>query len=277
MINEPLNYIDSPEFHANDADERILTPTGACTTENESPLPGKRSARLLTKEQETHCFRQMNYLKFKAARLRNFEWTNPATTAASAAVADEFRQLLSQATNVRNLLIRRNMGLVVSMARKRHASFSVPFGELVSDGTASLIQAIERFDFSRGFRFSTYAANAILQNFRTSHLAERKRAERFRTVVDGFSGEWPDRRCLRNDEQLNRQQCEAIKDLLSRLPGQDREIIVARFGLGNGVTAESLSVIGDRLGMSGERVRQIEFRAICRLRRLVENVDIPGF
>ena len=77
---------------------------------------------------------------------------------------DEIERLQEEALAVKNQIIRANLRLVVSIT-KRHVGPSNNFFELVSDGNMSLIRAVEKFDASRGFKFSTYATWAIMNNF----------------------------------------------------------------------------------------------------------------
>ena len=58
------------------------------------------------------------------------------------------------------------------------------FFELVSDGNMSLIHAVEKFDFSRGFKFSTYASWAIIKNYARAVAEDRRRRDRFVTGHD---------------------------------------------------------------------------------------------
>ncbi|MDX1964340.1 MAG: sigma factor, partial [Pirellulales bacterium] len=108
---------------------------------------------LLTREQEAYLFRRFNYLKYRAAKLRAD--LDPAT--AKSGVMDEIERLYDLAVAVKNQIVRSNLRLVVSIA-KRHVGPSDNFFELVSDGNISLIRAVEKFDYSRGFKFSTYAS-----------------------------------------------------------------------------------------------------------------------
>ena len=79
--------------------------------------------------------------------------------------------------------MRANLRLVVSIA-KRHVTPDQNFFELVSDGNMSLIRAVEKFDFSRGNKFSTYASWAIMKNFARTIPGEFKHRDRFRTSQD---------------------------------------------------------------------------------------------
>src|SRR5207249_326509 len=100
---------------------------------------------LLTREQEYHLFRQFNYLKFKATRLRR----DLDPSRAKSSLMDEIEGLYEQAVQTKNQIVQANLRLVVSIA-KRHVNATEDFFQLVSDGNMSLIRAVEKFDYARG-------------------------------------------------------------------------------------------------------------------------------
>ena len=116
---------------------------------------------LLSREQEMHLFRKMNYLKYQALKLR----ATLRSARGKTTVLDEIDRLKEEALAVKNLIIRANLRLVVSIAKK-HVGPSNNFFELVSDGNMSLIRAVEKFDFARGNKFSTYASLGDHEEFR---------------------------------------------------------------------------------------------------------------
>ena len=80
----------------------------------------------------------------------------------------QIEKLYDESIATKNQIIRANLRLVVSIA-KRYVGPTQDFFELVSDGNISLLRAVDKFDFSRGNKFSTYATWAIMKNFaRTS-------------------------------------------------------------------------------------------------------------
>jgi RNA polymerase sigma factor (sigma-70 family) len=127
---------------------------------------------LLNREQEGHLFRKFNYLKYKAAKLR--ESLDPAN--AKSSVMDEIDRLYEEAVAIKNQIIRANLRLVVSIA-KRHVGPLDNFFELVSDGNMSLIRAVEKFDYKQGFKLSTYATWWIRQAI-TRSMADQARTIR---------------------------------------------------------------------------------------------------
>ena len=93
---------------------------------------------------------------------------------------EQIEKLYDESVAVKNQIIRSNLRLVVSIAKRRVGS-GENFFELVSDGNMSLIRAVERFDFARGNKFSTYASWAIMKNFARSIPEEHRHRDRYRT------------------------------------------------------------------------------------------------
>src|SRR5205823_6521004 len=134
-------------------------------------------------------FRKMNYLKYQAHQLR--EALDPEHCRATD--LDRIERLQEEALAVKNQIIRANLRLVVSIAKK-YVGPSNNFFELVSDGNMSLIRAVEKFDASRGFKFSTYASWAIMKNFTRSIPEEKHRRDRFVTGHEEMFEAAPDTR-----------------------------------------------------------------------------------
>lgn len=278
----PIEFVGNESFDDPHAEQEILGP------EPEAPqrkglmrapaglppyLASLYDQPLLSREQETYYFRKMNYLKFRAARLRDRLDPKRATLRD----VDRVESLLQQAGEIKNLLVRRNLRLVVSIAKK-YAPTGGNLFELISDGNISLMRAIDRFDYSRGFKLSTYATWAIKNNFARSVPSEYVHLDRFRTGHDElFQHSRDDRSSQFEEEWTNRQQNEALNGLLQRLHGRDRDILVSHYGLAR-AEPETLAQIGDRLGVSKERIRQLEARALKKLHEIAaeEKLDIAG-
>jgi RNA polymerase primary sigma factor len=227
---------------------------------------------LLDRDQEAHLFRQMNFLKFQAQKLR--QTIDP--TRARTSDLDRIEELQEDALAVKNQVIRSNLRLVVSIA-KRHVGPSNNFFELVSDGNMSLIRAVEKFDFSRGNKFSTYASWAIMKNFARTIPEENYRRDRFVTGYEEMFEAAADNRTDEHEYEsaLKRMQ-EAIKGMLDRLDDRERLIITSRFGLG-GAAERTLEQLGRELGITKERVRQIESRGVDKLRKIAgeQKLELP--
>jgi len=276
--------MDSPEFHELDAETVIYVEapeydSSAVNPRVPSGLPAYLAdlyrVPLLNKAQEQHYFRLMNFLKFQAFQLQEeLDLSHPV-----ARVVRKLRSLLDEAAKVKSLLIRSNLRLVVSIA-KRHLKPGVNFFELVSDGNMSLIRAIEKFDYARGNKFSTYASWAIMKNFARSVPAEHTRKDRFRTGYEEVFQQSNDVRANPFAAELtNSAQRSALSAILEELDGRERKVISCRFGLLRGTEPETLEQVGTRLGVTKERVRQIEVRTLDKMRKIAQRkqVEIPGF
>lgn len=283
LLTPAIDFMDSPEFHKRNAEKEILGPPPevakkASTVRPPAGLPpylaSLYSIPLLTREEEQYWFRKMNYLKFRAAKLQ--EKINPKRP--RQADLDELETLHDEAIEIKNFLIRSNLRLVVSIA-KRHIKPSNNFFEMVSDGNMSLIRAIEKFDYTKGNKFSTYATWAIMKNFARSIPTEHKRLDRFRTGKEEvFQHSMENRTSQFAEELTNRQQNRILLDILEQLDNRERDIVKFRYGLGNVDEPLTLEQVGARFGVTKERIRQLESRALKKLRKIAEDekLDIPG-
>jgi RNA polymerase sigma factor (sigma-70 family) len=283
ILEQKLEYMPHPSFDDPSQHAEILGPMpevaeGKAPRRSKAPkglppyLASLYEVPLLSREQEMHLFRKMNFLKSRAAALR--DQLDP--TRAKASDLDEIERFQEEALAVKNQIIRSNLRLVVSIA-KRHVGPSNNFFELVSDGNMSLIRAVEKFDFSRGNKFSTYASWAIMKNFARTIPEENYRRDRFVTGHEEMFEAAADTRADEHEYEsaLKRMQ-EAVKGMLGKLDDRERRIIVSRYGLG-GVAEQTLEQLGRELGITKERVRQIESRAQDKLRKFAseQKLDLP--
>lgn len=219
---------------------------------------------LLTREQEVHLFRKMNYLKYKASKLvARLDPERPDNR-----LLEQIEQLYQQSIVVKNEIILANLRLVVAMT-KRYARCREPLFELVSDGNISLMRAVEKFDYARGCRFSTYATWAIIKNFTQTIAREYRDHARFRTVADDVFQTVPDQRTNQQAEEVAQFQREGeVADLLEQLDDRERRIIRDRYGLDYGREPMTLKEVGSVMGVSKERIRQLASRALAKLRQV---------
>lgn len=233
----------------------------------------------------------------------------------------------SQANIAKRKLVQANLRLVVSIAKK-YIGQGVLFMDLVQEGSLGLIKAAEKFDYSKNFKFSTYATwwikqtiiRAISNNSRTIripvHMTEkiRKYKKIYTTLSFEFGREPSDLEVAQRlgltlkqvltikksiikepisletpvtddlnvgdyieDKSYHSPEIQTknnalkggIENMLSTLPEKEKKIVCCRFGI-NGETPKTLEQLGEIMGYSKERIRQLEDAALTKIRQKKE-------
>ena len=223
-------------------------------------------------------------------------------------------------------LIEANLRLVVSVAKKYNNNTSIPFLDLVQEGNMGLMHAVEKFDFTRGFKFSTYATYWIKQYIQRA-IADQGRAirvpvhiveannlinrterqltqsfgrkatpeevakelemdmEKYTSIIEHSKSLLSMDKTINDDEDtdmneivgdnraenpVEKMRKEATKEMIIKvfdsLDEREKEIIMMRYGFDDG-EAKTLDDIGELVGLTRERVRQIEIKALRKLRQ----------
>jgi len=280
ILAAKVDFVASDEFLEQDAEERILsTPIDLVQkvqTKAIEPfqLAGEyfvpeylqilKDTPVLTREREVELFRRYNYLKFLACRQR----AGIKLTRVSGTQVTRIEGYLAEAEEIRKGIVEANLRLVISIASK-HMRTGADFSELVSKGNFALINAVEQFDYTKGFRFSRRAALNIAKEYaklsgkattitraRAGSLGDIERDLRTRLVHD-----------VASTEKTRRSLSGVIKNELDE---REQYVILNRFGLAGSPIrkqTKTLQQVGEELGLSKERIRQIELSALQKLRQ----------
>ncbi len=277
LLARKIEFIPSPLFDDRKSIAEILagpsTPTLSrpdVTARRPSGLAPYLSnlydTALLSGDDEARLFRKMNLLKYRASELRtDLDADHPRVELMNRIEAD-----LSEADEIKKLLIRANLRLVVSVARKFVES-ATNLAELISDGNISMMRAVEKFDADRGFKFSTYATYAVRRNFFRTIIQARKDRQRY---VSGDEALVQLSSASQNDQQLTESQYVQLKGwlgkLLTNLNPREQVIISLRFGLQANSEPQTLQDIAKGMGVCKERIRQLQTRAMTKLQKAAE-------
>jgi RNA polymerase sigma factor (sigma-70 family) len=225
-----------------------------------------RARPQITRDHEAELFQRYNYARYRLAEL--------ATAQLRRFSRERVRPMLmwyQRSLDTRALLVGANMALVVAMAKRTRIS-SVEFGELVSEGNMALLRAVDKFDVMRGFKFSTYACRAILKSFNRLATKTGTYRQHFPTEFD------PDLERSDEVERHHRDQHDlAVEDLLrvldhnsAQLTEVEKRVVAARFAVTGHERVQTLEEVGKLVGLSKERVRQVQNDALAKLRVAME-------
>ncbi|MFN3190905.1 MAG: sigma-70 family RNA polymerase sigma factor [Aureliella sp.] len=279
-LEEAQNYIHSNDFTSSTADSEILGDEFLSLCEVESPrrqskkvslpahLAGLTETKLLVPEQERQLFQRVNYLRYRALRLlerckdeRISQWD-----------MERVRGLLRAANWHRDLIVKANVRLVISIVKK-FVNPQCGFDDLLSDGIMALIRSVDKFDYQLGFRFSTYATQVVRRN---SYRFVMERQDERLKVTNSISEAGLDVVAEESTSSMSEYRWHTLRThlrgMLDLLDKREKLIIRARFSLGGHRRVQTLQSLADRLGISKERVRQLEKRALEKLQGMaVEN------
>jgi RNA polymerase primary sigma factor len=275
---------------------------------------------LLTTEEEVTLARSLKEGLKAAQDLRRINGNGNGR----AQKTDELMFLIEAGRASREHLIKANTRLVVSIAKK-YMGGGVPFLDLIQEGNLGLMKAVEKFDYTRGYRFSTYATwwirqtitRAIADQGRTIrvpvHMSDRiRRLYRIARRLEQEHGRKPTPEEIASEMDLEPRKVqwmlkvswqplslehpvgededselgsfieddstptptqsaddnllrEKVEEVLSTLTPREARILRLRFGLQNG-RSYTLEEVGQKFGLTRERIRQIEGKALRRLR-----------
>ncbi|MEP3480130.1 MAG: sigma-70 family RNA polymerase sigma factor [Fuerstiella sp.] len=281
--DEPVAYIFSSEF--DDADHGQMTQLsdgssiyadreseGTIDVGGSGDFDTLRDLPLLSPTGEAFLFRKMNFQKHRAEQAR----TALAAGDRSEENQFDFEDFLEDAETLRNHIAECNLRLVISIARK-FATSTCDFDELMSEGNEILLKAITKFDYSRGYRFSTYATHSVQRHFyRYTQRKHKRDSVEYRSSVE-LLNELPQadadeliQQWVQEEERMSA----LIAQMADRLDEREHRIVTARFGLSTSGVTKTLRELSAELGLSKERVRQLQMAAVEKLRDLFDDLDV---
>ncbi len=281
-LAEPIDCMFHPLFQRRDAEDTLMGPLppgpdapadGAGNDDSGADLLSAPSGRALTSEQEQHLFLKLNYCRYRAMRVLRAFRGKPLT-------AEAARELLRWercTCETRAEIVRQNVALVLAMAKRTRLT-GVDHADLISEGNLALLRAVDKFDCARGFKFSTYACRAILKAFSRVATRTARYRSHFPTEFDPTlekSHHVESRR-----ESVEEDCVDELKSLLGGnmacLSDVEARVIRARFAIDEGPTrsdiakGKTLEQVGAMIGVTKERVRQIQNKALDKLRHALE-------
>jgi len=250
---QPPPYITNVELRARRIEDRLFA---------DWPGPAAGTGRIGVDE-ETLLFKQLHFCGYQLSRLYK-----AAERSFSSVKKREYFLWAQRYHQVRTRLVEANLGLVYDLIGRSRFD-NLDRDEMTSEGMMALLRAVDTFDPWRGFRFSTYACNAILRAFARAAMQDTRRRSR---VLGNYDEDFE-----KSDmpEQVRQDQRGLFVERLRRvlrldnadLSDVEKTVLARRFPLDDGKPRQTLEEIGAMMRVSKERVRQIQLSAIAKLRQ----------
>lgn len=283
LLTAQAEFIDHPILHKKNAEKLIEDLV------HETFANSKRKARMalddlpdidnldigtnvLTAAEERALFLKFNYARYRVYKLLE---AHAGKRMPLQAIRDLLRWQ-TKAQHTRSEITQLNVPLVLAMAKRTRMS-QVDFSDLVSEGNLALLRSVDKFDASRGFKFSTYACRAILKAFSRVAVKTTQYRGRFPTEFDPALERSAHTEHCR--EELEADCAYELRDIVLRnragLTDVEQTVLNARFCLDRPKDAEplpnlTLEEVGRLIGVTKERVRQIQKKAMAKLRIVLE-------
>jgi RNA polymerase primary sigma factor len=216
----------------------------------------------LSTEEEVLLFKQLHYCGYRLSKLYQAADQGGST----ASVKRRYSEWVQRYLLIRSRLVKANLGLVYDLIGRSRFD-NLDRDEMSSEGMMALLRAVDTFDPWRGFRFSTYACNAILRAFARAAMQDSRR----RSKIAGPHAEDFEKSDM--PEQVRHDQRALFAERLQRILRRDnadltdveKTVLARRFPLEEDRTRQTLDEIGKMMSVSRERVRQIQLAAISKL------------
>jgi len=225
--------------------------------------------QLMKGAEERLMFLRFNFCKRKLSKLKK----NIEKDGLTRASAQEFLEWHRKFEHFREYLVRTNLALVLAMAKRTRLG-DVDFAEIVSEGNMALLRAVDKFNVDRGFKFSTYACRAILKAFSRTSLKSSRYKTRFPVEFepDYEKSDWADRRRDAVEEDCVDELKQIVDRNLAELSDVEQTVIRRRFNWQQEEESPlTLEQVGQIIGVTKERVRQIQNKALTKIRHVMED------
>jgi RNA polymerase primary sigma factor len=280
LLNENYAFMDSPMFRRKNIERELFT-----FEENHEPeLPMTSwyqptrdevldvnvtgAPQLMSAAEERLMFQRFNYSKLRLSRLQRKIRQDGLTKD----LAEEFLEWHRRFEHFREYLTRTNLALVLAMAKRTRLG-DVDFAEIVSEGNMALIRAVDKFSVDRGFKFSTYACRAILKAFSRTAQKHSKQRTRFPVEFDPDmeKSDWVDKKRDVVEEDCIDELKQIVNRNLAELSDTEQTVLRRRFNWEQQEESPlTLEEVGKIIGVTKERVRQIQNKALAKIRKLME-------
>jgi RNA polymerase sigma factor (sigma-70 family) len=277
LLEENYAFMDSPVYKQRNVERELFTedaePALPMTswyqpTRDDLDQAVAGTPQLMTAKEERLMFLRFNYCKLRLTKLQKKIKREGLTRA----TAEDFLDWHRRFEHYREYLTRTNLALVLAMAKRTRLG-DVDFAEVVSEGNMALLRAVDKFSADRGFKFSTYACRAILKAFSRTAMKSSRHKQHFPVEFEPEmeKSDWSDKR-----RDMVKEDCiDELKAIVDRnladLSSIEQTVIKRRFNWKESDESPlTLEEVGKIIGVTKERVRQIQNKALAKIKLVME-------
>jgi RNA polymerase sigma factor (sigma-70 family) len=280
ILDENYAFMDSPVFKQRNVEAELFSDENSepqlpmtswyqPTRDDADAASNAGTPTLMSAKEERVMFLRFNYCKLRLGKLQRKIKRDGLTKQ----LAEEFLDWHRRFEHYREYLTRTNLALVLAMAKRTRLG-DVDFAEVVSEGNMALLRAVDKFSADRGFKFSTYACRAILKAFSRTAMKSSRHKSHFPVEFEPEmeKSDWSDKR-----RDMVKEDCiDELKAIVDRnladLSSVEETVIKRRFNWSekdeNPLTLEE---VGKIIGVTKERVRQIQNKALAKIKAVMED------
>lgn len=273
VLSHKVTFVDAEAFHRRKAEEELF-----CTIDVPAPdtswfrfsdsdrtrlKPRSVPLTVLSRQQEYTLFMRMNFARM---RVRKHQLEMQRRGLAPVEVDDECASsvltwhAISQVS--RRHLSDANLALVVSMSARSNMQPTFSHEEILSEGNAAMMRAIDAFDVNRGFKFSTYACNAITKAFSHARMEYARQQQKAQIIPEPVPRPG---KAEREEADAAAEVARIIDCNLAGLSGIELQVIRARYGFGSRDGWQSLEDVRRTTGLSKRTLNDVYTTAMKKI------------